>query len=401
LKGKSNTDSVYLGMQMDLLGEDCVFYTVSDNEEEIIKILEFAFENSDFVITVGGCGPTFDDKTVDAIAKFTNRKRVLDRKTLENIADYYLRQNIDFPKIAERQAYVIEGAKIFQNRVGTAPAQIVNFRKKDIIILPAPPLELKTFFEKDIRKYIEKKFSKIFTRRKSLRIIGLKEIEVQEKISPVLSIEKFSGEEIEISILPHIEIIDLDIRIKGANELELDERIMLLKDEFYKVLGDHIFGEDAETLELVCGKLLLKKRKTLSVAESCTGGEISNLITNVQGASSFFTLGAVAYTAEEKCKVLGLKIEEIKKAGVVSPETAVKMAQGVLNLSGSDYAISTTGVAGPDKLEGKKVGTVFIGFCERGGRSFAKEFTFEGTRNIIKKRASLRALNLLREELLR
>ncbi len=399
LKGHRNSDAEYLGSRLDDAGIGSEFYVVADDENEILEILNFAFLRNDLLMTVGGLGPTFDDKTVDAVAKFVGRKRVLDKKTLQVVADFYIDRGVDFPKNAENQAYVIEGSKIFQNEVGTAPAQIVKFRKSEIILLPGPPDELKSFFEKDIFPYVKGKTPRFFYKKKTFHIIGLTEADAERMIKPVVNIEQYSGLSVEFSILAHHPTVDVSFRIRGRDEIFVNEKKHLFEKEIKSALGDYIFAEDGKTLAYVCGRQLSKKKKTLSVAESCTGGEISNMITNVKGASLFFELGVVVYTKEEKTKILGIPVEEIEKNGVVSERIAVLMAKAILEKSGSDYGISTTGVAGPGDSEGVRQGTVYIGIASVGGKTFARKFVFPGTRKEVKKAAALEALNCLRKEL--
>ncbi|MCD6412557.1 MAG: CinA family nicotinamide mononucleotide deamidase-related protein [Elusimicrobia bacterium] len=398
LKGHRNSDAEYLGARFDDAGIESEFYVVADKSDEIVEILNFAFLRNDFLITVGGLGPTFDDKTVDAVCAFIGKKRVLDKKTLQNVADYYINRGIDVPKIAERQAYVIEGATVIQNETGTAPAQIVKFKNSEIILLPGPPRELKSFFEKKIFPRIKKKIPGVFYRKKRFHLIGLTEAEAAARISPVVSVEKYSGLSAEFSILAHQPVVDVSFRISGRDEILVNEREHLLEKEMRAALGDYIFGFDGETLAYVCGRQLSKKGKTLSSAESCTGGEIADMITDVKGASLFFELGVVVYTKEEKRKVLGIPSAEIQKHGVVSERIAALMAESVLKMSGSDYGISTTGVAGPGDSEGVAQGTVYIGIASASGTSVRK-FVFSGTRKEVKKIASLTALDCLRRKL--
>lgn len=400
LRGKANADAVYLGSRLDAIGIGSEFFTVADNEEEILEILQFAFFRGDFVITVGGLGPTFDDRTASTVSKFTGEKRVLSRETLRNVADYFINRKIDMPKSAERQAYVIKGAEVFQNEVGTAPAQVVGFKKTEIILLPGPPAELKFLFEKYIVPRLKKRLTAAFLRKKTFHTIGLTESEVEEKIKSIIDIEKFSGLAVDFTILARKAIVDIEFRLKSDNEVLLEERVLLLEKEFRDALGKYIYGTDGKSLAYVCGALLARERKTLSVAESCTGGRIADLITNVKGASAFFDMGIVTYTEKEKSIVLGIPTEEMQKTGVVSAETAVLMAEGLLKLSGSHFALSTTGVAGPDSSHGVKQGVVFIALAKAGDKSVCRKFEFTGSRDDIKEKAGLHALNLLREQIL-
>jgi len=400
LRGKQNKDADYLGEALDDLGVRSEYFTVSDDEKEINDIFQFAFPRADFIITVGGLGPTFDDRTIEAVCTFTGRRKVLSVEALRSIADYFINRGHEMPKTTERCAYVVSGAKILKNPVGFAPPQIVVFKKTDIIMLPGPPAELKAVFQSQLLPLLSKKIKPVFFRKKKLCITGLSESEVDERIKSVVDVEKYSGLLVDFTVLAHLSLVEIDFRVKGDNEVLVEDRMRHIEKEFRDALGVYIYGEEKSTLVSVCGRLLSHRRRTLSVAESCTGGEIANMITDVKGASAYFDAGAVLYTEREKCVLLGIPNDAIKKEGVVSSKVAAMMAEGMLKLSDSYYALSTTGVAGPGSSGGVAEGTVFIALAQRGVETFVKEFHFFGGRLEIKKKASLAALDMLRRNLL-
>jgi len=396
-QGWPGRNASYLGGELNDLGFAAGFHSVENDETGIQDILSFVFPRTDIIIIAGG-GP--GDKTADAVGSFTGRKRILSREALTAIAEYFINKGQDMPKTADRAAYVIEGAKIYSNPNGIFVPQIITHNKKIIIMLPGTPMELKKVFRSSIHSYLSKKFTPLFFRRKKLHITGIDAGEIEKKIKSVMDIEHFSGLDVSFSLIPAIASVDVEFTLKGGNELLVEERMHRLEKEFRDIFGDSVYGVDGQSLSQAVTKLLSKKRRTLSSAESCTGGEIANLITNVKGSSSFFDMGLVTYTEKSKSLLLGVPEDEIKKAGVVSERTAIMMAEGLLKLSDSYYAVSTTGVAGPGPAGGVKQGTVFIALSSRGDVTKCFKCVFPGSRLAVKKRAAMKALDIIRREML-
>jgi nicotinamide-nucleotide amidase len=247
-------------------------------------------------------------------------------------------------------------------------------------------------------KRYEKGFLKSFT----LHICGMGESLVDEKIRPIIETErKLESESVSFAILAHQMIIDVKANVQGNDEMILDETIHNLKLEFKEVLQENIYGEDKETLESVVGNLLAKNGRTLSVAESCTGGLLSHRITNIPGSSMYFKEGVVTYSNESKIKNLNVRRETIEGFGAVSEETALEMVRGIKRISDSDYAISITGIAGPSGgTKEKPVGLVYIGLSTpKADKVF--NFNFSGGRIDIRQRSANFALDILRRELLK
>jgi len=390
----------YLDAALNDLSFSAEFYTAENDETRIKDLLDFVFQQVDIIITVGGLSASPDDKTVDSVSSFTGKKRILSRDALTAIAEIFINKGRDMPKSADRAAYVLDGAKIYSNPAGVSVPQIITHKKKNIIMLPEKFAELKTVFRENIYPYLSKKFTPLFFRRKKLRITGIEAARIEEKIKKVLEIEHFSGLDVRFSLIPAIASVDVEFTLKSGNEVLVEDRMRRLEKEFRDIFGDSIYGSDNQTLSQATAKLLSKSRRTLSAVESCTGGGIANLITNVKGSSSFFDMGLVTYTEKSKTILLGIPEENIKKSGVVSESTAIKMAEGLLKLSDSYYAVSTTGVAGPGPSGGVKQGTVFIALASRGGRTKCVKCVFPGSRIAVKKRAAMKALDIIRRELL-
>jgi nicotinamide-nucleotide amidase len=411
LTGKLNSNAGYIGDKLGAIGLDLALaITVGDDRKEIDKVLADSISRADIIITTGGLGPTFDDLTREAVAKALNRNLALNREVLGAIAQVFIKRNVEMPKNNERQAYIIEGAKVLPNPLGTAPGQIIELENKKakskqpskiIVLLPGPPNELQPMFESRVFPYL-KKFQTKMKKRFTLHIFGMSESAVDEKIRPIREAElKVGKDSVEFGILAHKMIIDVKVSVSGENELLIDETINTLKTEVCSLLGDNIYGQDKQSLESVVGELFVKNRKTLSVAESCTGGLAAHRITNVSGSSLYFKQSVVVYCNESKIKLLGVNEDTLNAYGAVSEQTALEMAEGMRNEAVTDYAVSITGIAGPTGgTPEKPVGLVYIGICGPDIKQVYK-YNFNGNRVEIRERATNQALDLLRRELLK
>lgn len=414
LKGKINTDNAYLGEKLDSIGLAIDRETtVGDSREKIESVLQEALNRSDIIITTGGLGPTFDDLTREVMAKVLKKKLVFDREVMHQIAAHFAKRDLEMPKDNEKQAYIIEGAKVIPNKVGTAPGIVVERKTKAgskskvqkaraIIMLPGPPREMKPMVEEVVLPYLKERYERKILKKCVLHISGLTESAAYEKIKEVVEIERrMEGGILRFSILAHLAKIDVEISGEGENELLVDEMLHKARQEIYDCLGDYIYGEDEDTLESVVGKLLLSKRLTLAVAESCTGGLIGDRITDFAGSSVYFKEGVVAYSNEAKVRVLQVKEETLNEFGAVSRESALEMARGVQRISGTDIGLATTGIAGPTGGTAKKpVGLVYIALAwPEMGVEICKEFRFGGKRREIKESTAINTLDILRKAL--
>jgi nicotinamide-nucleotide amidase len=410
LAGKINTNAAYIGSRLSAIGFELSLVTdVGDKRQELLQEFKRAFERSNIVITTGGLGPTFDDITVGTAAECLNLEIHPDEKVLNSIKEYFLkRSNTSIPKINEKQANIIRGAKVLENRFGTAPGQMLHFKFKDsgkkcrktLFLLPGPPGEMKPMFEENVEPFL-RSYSIGIKKNVVLHVFGIAESAVEEMIKPVME-EAVSGDSksVEFSILASKSVIDIKFSVSGIDEFLIDEAISKLKFGFDSILKDNIFGSDNDTLASVAGQLLLENKKTVSFAESCTGGNIAAAITDIPGSSLYFKSSVVAYSNESKIKMLGVKEKTLINFGAASKETAKEMAEGVLKLSGSDYAFSATGVAGPgDGTKENPVGLVHIGFADK-EKTESFKFNFNGTRKDIRKGTVNTVLDLLRRKLI-
>jgi nicotinamide-nucleotide amidase len=391
-----NTNAQYLAQRLASLGVN-VFHqsVIGDNAERLKEELKLSFDRSDIVITTGGLGPTQDDLTKETGAEFFGKKMILHEESLRWIEDYFKKLNKAMNEGNKKQSYFPEGSIILPNSHGTAPGCIIEESKKILIVLPGPPREMKPMFEDSVVPYL-KKFQENILVSKALRICGIPEGHMAEKISDIIE----SGK--NPTIAPYAKEGEVTLRITASAKSE-EEALNLIKPAEDKIrgrLGENVYGTGDTSLEEVIGKLLLSKKLTISTAESCTGGMLAARLINYPGISAVFMDGAVTYSNEAKIKRLGVKKETLKKYGAVSKETAMEMAEGIAKTSGTDIGISTTGIAGPGggTLE-KPVGLVYIGLCIN-GRTIFKELNCPGDRQMVRSRTVTTALDMLRRELL-
>ena len=391
-----NTNTSYLSKKLASIGIDVYYHTtVGDNPGRLVSAVRKALSRSDIVFTTGGLGPTVDDITLSGISKALSRKLIYDKKIEKYIKTYFTKRKLsNIPEETLRQAYIPKGSVWFENKVGTAPSIAVKLGKKVLIALPGPPRELIPLVEKNIIPFLKKnKFSgKHIIKTRTLKVTGIIEVEVNKIVKDLLSI----GPKTTLGIYVHLGEVDLKITSKANNLSTANHEISKLEKELRKRLGNYIFGSDGDTLESVVGKLLLKNKKTLSIAESCTGGLIQNRITNVNGSSKYFSGGVVSYSNELKTSLLKVSKKEIKKYGAISKEVALSMAEGIRKITASRIALGVTGIAGPLGATKKKpVGLVYISLVDKKFK-IVKEYRFVGSREDIKLLSSNAALDLLR-----
>ncbi|MDD3053384.1 MAG: competence/damage-inducible protein A [Endomicrobiaceae bacterium] len=409
LTGKLNTNASFIGEQLSILGLDLsLITTVADRKNDFAKILSLAKSRSSVIIITGGLGPTFDDITVETVSEILGIKTYKDKNVQLAICQFFEKRGITTPSANnERQSYILENAKVLDNRFGTAPSQMLHFEhisdnkktRKTIFLLPGPPRELKPMFQEKVIPYF-KSYQLGMKKSLKLHICGMAESLVDEKIRATIDLFA-DNNDVEFSILAHQSLIDVKIAVKGEDELLVDETINNIKNEFVNILGDNIFGYNDDTLESTVQQLLIENKKTISVAESCTGGMISSKLTNIAGSSLCFKQSVVTYSNESKITLLNVKDETLKQFGAVSENTANEMLNGILNLSKSDYAISVTGIAGPNgATEDKPIGLVFIGISYKGDNEIFK-YNFLGTRTDIRERATTVALDSIRRKILK
>jgi nicotinamide-nucleotide amidase len=365
--------------------------TVADDRAEMRGTVEEALQRSDLLIITGGLGPTADDFTRDVVAELLGRKLARDEAVAAHIAERIRKRRIRLPESIYVQALVPEGAQVLFNQNGTAPGLALDHQGKLVLLLPGPTRELKPMFEEQVLPLLEKRFGEQprFDCR-VFKVVGLAESIVEEKVAPALA------DLTDIELGYSAKMGEVEVRVISNLKSVADTA----EHRIRTALGDAIFGTDDDRLEAVVVKLLATAHKTIAVAESCTGGLIANRITNVSGSSEVFLNGWVTYSNESKMQLLGVREETLKKAGAVSEEVAREMAEGARQRSGADFALSTTGIAGPTGGTAEKpVGLVYIGLATP-ARAEVRRHMFLFDRETFKFFASQTALDLLRRELL-
>ncbi len=392
----ANTDAQYLSQQLSFLGINVYWHTVvGDNQNRILEALCIASERSDIIITTGGLGPTMDDLSKETVAEFLGMELVVHQPSLQRIKDYFHAMNRTMSNNNVKQALFPREAIVLPNDKGTAPGAIIEKDGKIYIVLPGPPFELEPMFERYVMPYLaEKSQEGIYSR--VLRIFGIGESSVEEITKDLLLQQKNPT----IAPLASMGEVTLRITAKAPSREEGEALILPVQEEIKKRLGNSVYGYDDDRMESVVVSLLRSKGCTLAAAESCTGGHISNLITNVPGASDVFIEACVTYSNEAKIARLGVLPETLAAHGAVSSQTAREMAEGIRKSSGADYGIGVTGIAGPGGGSPEKpVGLVYMAISDKNGTE-AREFRLTGDRMRIKSGSALRLLNWLRLHLM-
>ncbi len=371
--------------------------SIGDDRDEILNNLRNELTQSDIVITTGGLGPTKDDITKGVLAELSGSTGFVEHAgQLAIIHDILHSRGLDMLAINRAQALVPDRCEVIENRLGTAPIMVFRFPEDSfgatLYALPGVPFEAVGAIP-DVMQDIRAHYPLEPILHHSLMVYGLAESALSELIAPW---EDALPADMHLAYLPHpLTGIRLRLSIYGGSredqEKRVEEQILRLKE----ILGNKVYSDQDDTLEATVGRLLKAAGKTLSAAESCTGGEISHLITSVPGSSAYYLGSVTSYAVSVKEHVLGVPAETVETAGVVSSEVAGAMAEGVRKVTGSDYAVSTTGLAGPDGDAFNPVGTVWIGVAgPKGTKTLKKQFRHDRKRNI--QRFAAEALNFLR-----
>jgi nicotinamide-nucleotide amidase len=390
-----DTNAAHLSAELLSIGVPVVSsYVVRDEIDAIVRGLTLASTDADVVLTTGGLGPTDDDLTRQAFAKFLGVELELRDELLERIEKFFAGRNYPMSEKNKIQAYIPAGAKALAN-IGTAPGIMAESKGKLFFALPGVPMEMKQMFAESVLPELKRLASGQAIVVKKLKCCGAGESTIAEMLGTMMQ----RGRNPLINCTASSGIITLHI-IATAEDKEKAEQ-MALKDEITlrNTLGELVYGVDDQSLAQVVGELLTRKGKTIAVAESCTGGLITKLLTDIPGSSTYFTYGWITYSDQAKISELGVSADLIQEYGAVSEQVAGAMAEGARKRAGTDYAISITGIAGPaGGTEQKPVGLVYIGVdCEKGSEILRCHFS--GDRRFIRLRAAQTVFNLLRLKL--
>ncbi|HEX8738149.1 MAG TPA: competence/damage-inducible protein A [Pyrinomonadaceae bacterium] len=394
---KTDTNSLWLTEKLNEIGIEVRLKTVvGDDEARLEETVRDAARRSDIVISTGGLGPTEDDITRKVSARALGRELVFQEELVVDLRERFRRWGREMPEINKRQAFIIDGAEVLPNPNGSAVGMLLETEGKFHVVLPGPPRELKPMFEQYVLPKLREKAGEICVRRRILRVSGMGESAVDEKIAPVYK----QYENPQTTILFNRSEIEIHLTAQAENEAEAERLIEEVASKIAATLGAAVFALNGEKMEEVVGKLLSDRGETLSLAESCTGGLIAQRLTEISGSSKYFIEGVVAYANEAKTRTLNVPAQLIEKHGAVSAEVAEAMAKGMRERTQTDYAISITGVAGPTGGSAEKpVGLVFIGYADA-SKTKSFKIMLPGDRELIRWRASSAALDYLRRKIL-
>lgn len=390
-----NTNAQFLAKELASMGIDIYYQSVvGDNKERMLQAFKEGLSRSDMIITTGGLGPTKDDMTKELACEYFGYKCELHEESLESIKEYFRRMGREFVESNEKQAYFPKEAIILKNNAGTAPGAIIKKDDKTIIVLPGPPSEMKRMFNESVRPYLEKLTGYTIV-SEVVRIHGVGESKVEELVQDLIDNGK------NPTVAPYAKEGEVTLRVtaKAKTKEEGEKLIDPVLTEIKNRLGDSIYNIGEEGLNLTVAKLLVDKKLTIGTSESCTGGLLGTGLIDYPGISSSFLEGAITYSNEAKIKTLGVKEETLEKFGAVSEETAREMAEGIRKRCGADIGVSTTGIAGPDGgTDDKPVGLVYIGLSI-GDKTIVTRNVFNGDRNSVRRRACLKAFDMIRLEI--
>ncbi len=392
-----DTNSLYLTEHLNNLGIEVVGKAiVGDDRARMSEMIGGALNRADLLIITGGLGPTEDDVTRDAVAQSLGLAMHFDEAVCTAISERFARMKRKMSEINRRQAYILDTAEVLPNDRGTAPGQWIEARGKIVVLLPGPPNEMKAMYEQQVSARLAKRVPPLVIRTVELRVAGMPESDLDQLISPIYT--KYANPVTTVLAAPG----DIQIHFRARSESEAEAEALLTEvvDQVAPLLGDRLYTRRGESMEKVVGDLLRERAATVAVAESCTGGGLGERITSVAGSSDYFAGGFLTYTNRMKTELLGVPADLLDEHGAVSEVVAIGMARGARERTGATFALSTTGVAGPDGGTSETpVGTVYVALANEHGAS-ARRFQFLGDRSRIRGFAVHYALDMLRRALI-
>ena len=359
----TNTNTVFLSQQLNMMGFDVMYhYTVGDNPARVAEMMRLAFEDCDLILTTGGLGPTQDDLTKEVACEVMGDELVMMGDVLEELEEMFRRRGWSMTENNKKQAVMPSRAVVFRNDAGTAPGFSLEKDGKYIICMPGPPREMTRMFERSVRPFLESLSDEVIYYR-MVRTFGIGESTLETEL-----LDLIDGQT-DPTLATYAKEGECALRIASKRET-LEEARQAVDEMLERVkarVGEYIYScDDEELVQVVCGKLM-EKGLSISSAESCTGGLFAARLTEVAGISACFDRSLVTYSNEAKMAELGVKASTLEKYGAVSRETAVEMAEGLYEASGSDICISVTGIAGPGGgTDEKPVGLIYIGLRHNG-----------------------------------
>lgn len=391
-----NTDAQLISQGLSELGINVFYQTVvGDNPKRLRQVIENAKMRADIIITTGGLGPTLDDLTKETLADVFGKQMQLHEPSMQRLVGFFNKIGKEMTKNNEKQAWLPQDATVFVNEWGTAPGCAFEAQGKHVLMLPGPPRECNPMWQHCAMPYLYPLAGGCIV-SSNVRVFGLGESAMEDRLHDMM--ERMQNP----TIAPYAKTSECFARVTAKAETQAQAQALLapVVAEICEKLGDDVYGVDVDSLEQVVGKLLQAQGLKLAVAESCTGGLLSERITNIAGCSAYYVGGVCSYANEVKRQVLGVTQETLDTVGAVSPETAEQMARGVARALGADVGIGITGIAGPDGgTPEKPVGLVYICVALKNNIVHYKMQSSLG-RDRVRMQAASTALDMLRRALL-
>jgi len=394
-----NTNAAFIGEQLFEINISVEKTSViGDDNPAILNELKIASETADVILITGGLGPTHDDVTRKSIVDFFNTELVENQEVLEDINKLFEKRKRKVTSVNVDQAKVPVVADVIRNQLGTAPGYWIEKDEKIYAVMPGVPYEMEAMIETTVIPKLKEKFGseqKILL-KKMLLTTGIPESTLYERLGNLDEILQGA----KLAFLPNQFGVKLRLSVEGDDEKELKNKLLEVEQRIRSKAGRFIYASGEDLLEAVVGRLLFEREFKIATAESCTGGLIGNMLTNVSGSSKYFERGVICYSNAAKVEILKVNEDTLAESGAVSMDIAMQMAEGVKSTSGSDIGLSTTGIMGPTgATTDKPVGLVYIGYCDEKVCT-AKKFQFGDDRLLNKQRTAQAALDFVRRQLL-
>ncbi len=391
-----NTTSTFAAKQLFYAGFPVSRITsIGDNPTDIEECLLAAIERSGFVIITGGLGPTADDITNEVVAKVLGRPLVVNETIMERLESFPECCPIQSPRFKKKLAMLPEGSE-FLNPEGHAAGYLLLHQGTPLFFLPGVPEQLEDHMVNQVIPRLKAMLDQGLTiRQRTFKVFGLQETEINDLLDPL----DRDSRGLTIGYYPNFPEVHVTVTAKGECGPDVEQEFKRVCQDIEKILGENVVAMDEDTLEVVLGRLLMKRGSMMALAESCTGGLIGQRVTSVPGSSKWFEEGVVTYSNEAKKRLLGVPSETLEQYGAVSRPTALAMAEGVKKSAGVDYSLAVTGIAGPTGGSPQKpVGTVYIALSTP-EKTLAQRFLFPGDRHMVQNLAAETALDWLRRHL--
>jgi len=392
-----DTNSQWMSVELDKVGIKVIRKTtVGDLEQDILTALAEAEKRADIILITGGLGPTSDDLTKPCLVKYFNSELKINEEALAEVTEFFKSRGRELTELNRLQAALPTACEKITNPVGTAPGMWFDKGDKVFMSMPGVPHEMKKMMTEHVIPRLNKKYKLPVIYHKLIRTIGIGESFLAEKIA---DFEKSLPEHIKIAYLPSLGEVKLRLTGFGSSLTQLEAETNALSETLKEQIGQFIYGYGEDPIEVVIGRMLRDKKLTLSIAESCTGGYLSHMITSVPGSSDYFLGTMIPYAYEIKMRQLGVKPEILEKYGAVSEPTIIEMANIVRAKFNTDIGVATSGIAGPGgATPDKPVGTIWIAYSDK-HHTVTKKLQLSKERMINIRMSSMAVLNLIRQSL--